>query len=945
MEELSRFMQVRQPQTLAREHKKLVGLNLDFGEKHSKFLVKLMKADCDKKKIEKIVKEFVKSKTKQNKVYIAEKDEIDPVLHNILTWISSKSLPITIEEFADFISNLKFSEVNIEREWLIYTDSYILSLIDKEIPISKDINFQLLIQVLYIYRYCIEVKEDQFLAIKNHHLLNEILRMSILLPDKLIIKRCCSSKVSGNLNILPNQAEQPALTASRKQVKVANGKDCECTCNDQCVSPSNHCICINPYIADLFIIREDLHRYEEGDIAHIENILAGEEKVRKHRNLYRTEDTRTDEMESITSEERDNQVSEKFSLKSEVKKTVDSKLGLEAGVSATIKYGPSVTIKPHAEVTANYSKSESKNIARSYAKDLVDRSITKLQEKIKSINVSNVINELEEKNKHSIINSHDGATHRSGLYYWVNKITRAQVFSYGKRMMFDVIIPEPAALYKRLFEIKQKKTAEKIRPVKPELTVDSIDRDNYINVLNGYGVSNAIEPPNENTAIQIGFHLSLTEPGDHTTESRSSSEFKSEQIPDGYEAHEMDYSIGCFIGDDNAQAGNNEASVTVSVGKRTILSESAEKGGLDRTNNWSTSSDGLPMNGEQGVITVSVGAYASLAMELSGTVSIRCRLTKEAYDKWRVKVYNLIMDDFNRKMVSYEATKDNDPLIQITGRNPFLNREVERNELKRHIISLLLCNHFNGIGSMNEKVDPCGYPEIDFEKLERETPLIQFFEQVFEWNYITYLFYHSMWARKCKWAELMDEDSGDPLFDKFLMAGASRVQVPINPGMEEIFQWFLWTGEIWGESGTPPVFGDDNYVSMIQELKEEKQCDFTDRPGNLEVIKGDMKVILKDSTYYYDLLNDQVNSLHIDNDIDREILIDFNIYRILAIESGVDKTEWKISIDKPYSGVNAQYLKHAIGAKYVGAPWEIKLPTKLVYLKNDQDKLPEYPLV
>ena len=73
--------------------------------------------------------------------------------------------------------------------------------------------------------------------------------------------------------------------------------------------------------------------------------------------------------------------------------------------------------------------------------------------------------------------------------------------------------------------------------------------------------------------------------------------------------------------------------------------------------------------------------------------------------------------------------------------------------------------------------DGVGLHHVD---LERDAPVVQFFEQVFEWEYVTYLFYHSMWARKCKWPELISEDSGDPLFDKFLTSGAARVQAQVH---------------------------------------------------------------------------------------------------------------------------------------------------------------------
>lgn len=309
------------------------------------------------------------------------------------------------------------------------------------------------------------------------------------------------------------------------------------------------------------------------------------------------------------------------------------------------------------------------------------------------------------------------------------------------------------------------------------------------------------------------------------------------------------------------------------------------------------------------------------------------------------------MADYNRKLESYNQQDNKDaPSVQIKGRNPFLNREIERNEFKRHIIAILMCNYFNGIGSMMEKVAPCGYPEIDFEKLEKDAPLIQFFEQVFEWNYINYLFYHSMWARKCKWPELIDEDSGDPLFDKFLMAGASRVQVPIRPGMEEMFGWFLKTGQIWGASGIPPIPGDDEYVSMIQELKESKQCDYKDRPGSIEAVNGSTVLRLTysgaDKLFYWDNILNQVNELNIKNDIDRELLVNYKIYRIIKVEQigPSDNTVWNISIERPFEDATMSNVKHAVGSLFVGAPWEIVIPSKLVYLRNETDKLPMYPL-
>jgi hypothetical protein len=93
-------------------------------------------------------------------------------------------------------------------------------------------------------------------------------------------------------------------------------------------------------------------------------------------------------------------------------------------------------------------------------------------------------------------------------------------------------------------------------------------------------------------------------------------------------------------------------------------------------------------------------------------------------------------------------------------------------------------------------------------------------------------------------------------------------------------------------------------------------------------------------------VNDQLNTLAVSNDINREILVNFEVYRIVKIEQATpgDPSAWNITIDRPYPDASANNLVHAVGAIFVGAPWEIVIPTKLVYLRNPNDKLPTYPL-
>jgi hypothetical protein len=948
MDELFRFLQLRQSQKLSEEHKQQVGLSLYPTSDYSPLANSLI-ATNKRGDVEKAVDNHLEEYSRSAKVF-DDLEALPSAVRAAYDWLNFKAMPITRDDFAHFVSSLNpFEAFDLEDEWIAYADNLLVAIYRGEVSINYCIDFQLLVRICHLFKLCITVRdgEAQVTDEASSDLIHAILVNPVLLPALVLRSRCsgdCRTKGKVDFPRVPDIA------------KGARDRACECKCDESCQAPSAHCICINTYIADLFIIKEELARYEAGDVADIENILAGELKVRRHRTLYRTESTTETEQETTTSEERDHQVSEKSSLQDEVKTAIDSKVGIDAGVTATLKYGEAITVTPHANVTANFSKSQAESVARSYSKEIVDRSATKIQEKVRRLQIAKIISELEEKNRHSIDNTQAGAVHRAGLYYWVNKVTHAQVFNHGKHMMFDAILPEPAALWKRLYQDKILLEKNKNEPPKPSVTPLTITRTNYGDLLSEFGISTSddVQPPDPHTALQVAFSQNVTKPDGGKNTGFSSTEFKSSDIPTGYKAVRMEFDVRAYSGAPTSTDGKDEVAVTVHVGDTVLLADTlneyqAEQDGTPLPLRMATWIGGgsRPMNGEEGTITVALAGFSSMAFEISGTISIICDLKQDAFEKWQSMIYNLIMADYNRKLDAYNASSNkNDELIQIKGRNPFLNREIERNEIKRHIIALLLCNYFNGIGSMMEKVAPCGFPEIDFAKLEKDSPIIQFFEQVFEWNYVTYLFYHSMWARKCKWPELIDEDSGDPLFDKFLMAGAARVQVPIRYGMENYFAWFLKTGQIWGASGTPPVSGDPEYVSMIQELKESEQGDYSDRPGLIAATKGNDVLELTDSGFYWDFANGQINSLAVNNDVDRELLVNYKVYRIVKVEQATagDPYAWNITIDEPYPDATAGNLKHAVGALYVGAPWEVVIPTELVYLRNPNDKLPVYPL-
>ncbi len=93
------------------------------------------------------------------------------------------------------------------------------------------------------------------------------------------------------------------------------------------------------------------------------------------------------------------------------------------------------------------SSQDTQKSASNYAREVMDKAVTNIQNRSTQNRSITKIFETEENNKHSFTNTQPNATHTSGIYRWLDKKYKAALYNYGKRLMFEFIIPEPAAFY------------------------------------------------------------------------------------------------------------------------------------------------------------------------------------------------------------------------------------------------------------------------------------------------------------------------------------------------------------------------------------------------------------------------------------------------------------------------------------------------------------------
>ena len=580
------------------------------------------------------------------------------------------------------------------------------------------------------------------------------------------------------------------------------------------------------------------------------------------------------------------------------------------GISISVSYGP------FAEGTANLnfahsdSREESNKNATRYSREVTDKAVRRTQERVLERRSVTTEREFEEINKHGF-NNVGGTGHVVGIYRWVDKIYEAQVVSYGLRTLFEFVVPEPAAMYRHALTVLPREGTSVQRPDPPgyclhstatflSLTPNDIKESNYLFWVSKYGVSGVNPPPPRFKTIGVTLNEEATTEGNSVTIGNETL-----QTPAGYRAVRAwaTGEVGLFAVEPPATG----PMLSFSVGRTKI--------GVHGSG---------PMNGEDGMIPLAAHGYRVAFFAV--TIEVLCERSQEAFEAWQIETYTAIIGAYNDQKSQFDAEMTRlaaQGEAFIGGRPPAINRDIERTELKRAAITMLTAQHFDDFDAMRRGVPSHGYPQMDLAEAQAEGSYIQFFEQAFEWVNATYRFYPYFWGRKDDWPRFLRLDDADPLFARFLQAGAARLQVPVRPGYEGAVQQFLLGNRPWEDESEFYVDGS-LYVSIVDEIREEQQGAFTKGLGTISLQQGSDTVTGVGSAFDA--------KLH----TDRDILILNTTYTVKDVQSPT-----QLTLDVPYRGITEQEVPYAFGARLVGDPWEVRVPTNLIYLQETSE-LPDF---
>jgi hypothetical protein len=615
-------------------------------------------------------------------------------------------------------------------------------------------------------------------------------------------------------------------------------------------------------IGDLLVVKQFLCRYEAGEVAHIENLLDGESKVRKLTRVDQTDDLISVVEDTTNQEEREITSSQRFELKSETEATIQSDLSAQLSGQVSGRYGV-VEYSANAGVSYSTSSTDSRRGANNFAKDVVDRSLTRIQTSVREERTTRRLTRTEELDRHELTNG--SGSNLAGVYRWVDKVYRAQVYNYGKRLMFEFVIPEPAAFALSVFEHdRQQERRPDIpqMPSRPNLDIAGISAatvSTYGQIYNLSGLDP--EPPLEDT-IAVAVPLSGLESVQASAHERQFS------LPEGYAVTKAQVD-GDWDGHSKPEHG-----IRVSIGGQTVRADSDNK--IHMTFPSQTLNFAPPLIGD---ITAVVFAYRIKAAGLS--IALTIQRTGRHYRQWQLSVYQAIMDAYDQAYREYlDARSEYESRLQgyeisqgvtIKGRNPRINQDLIRTELRKSCLSMIALQFdaqktddivFDAMKTREEKLpvearvttttqtvttttpqpntsvtvtttstreditvtdSPVQMPAIDVPEAVSDGRTVQFLEQAFEWQQISYVLYPYFWGKlPGKWYDSQKYyDEVDPLFARFLQAGAARVLVAVRPGFEGAVQHYLYTREPWN-GGPVPDIDDPLYLAVHAELRDQQ---------------------------------------------------------------------------------------------------------------------------
>lgn len=570
---------------------------------------------------------------------------------------------------------------------------------------------------------------------------------------------------------------------------------------------------------------------ERGELEYSVPLSPGEEVNISHKEWSNTSEEfsklATDFMEAYSEEG----VAEKSELMQSSSAQEQHSSGFNTGVTASGGYGP-ITMTTSLAVNVADSASQSEQSARNHSLTTTRKASSRSKTEHKtSFKVASAAG-TEDQQVRKIKNPYPDKATRVDYYQLVRK-WRVDLYRYGLRLTYDVMIPEPGfgilAHIQAMQDIQDAlempfgdPLAPKDSPAYFPWQFDTITDQELMSLAAQYGATGIDPYPGDGDGIKEVVVTAGWVAQDDATHGQELTQTVT--IPEGSVVSKAEVTaMTCdfWKGDQNT---DNEGTLTMVTPLNVQLFDpGAPDVGSSSHQDKGTPFTLTPWEGRGGDLQITViHSWISL---FNIDVNVTFSAASGALQTWRMKTYAAIREAAEKRYEEYrQALKDKLARLQeeLGGQDPLSLRKIEREEVMKGVLRWLFGPRFEFAPDLptsfapsenvtGVKNDPWAAfaTALAMGEISQQEETVKFLHHAIEWENMLYFLYPYFWSNAGRWDFKKYLDHPDPMHRVFLKSGAARVVLTIRPGFESAFVSFA-------ESGKP---GQSPYVEIAQEME------------------------------------------------------------------------------------------------------------------------------
>lgn len=411
-------------------------------------------------------------------------------------------------------------------------------------------------------------------------------------------------------------------------------------------------------------------------------------------------------------------------------------------------------------------------------------------------------------------------------YYQLMRKWRVDLYRYGLRMTYDIVIPSPGADLMRTIEDVAALDAKINTPFAFSMAPSDITRTNWENVAANYQAS--VDPPPKQTQSFMASANVQTSDADKEKFFVGAVEF---DVDTDYEITSGDVIVQYYYHDISPDAFALLLDVQFDPSPQVTT----------------TLFDQYPGGALQGGIIgrtghVSIGYFHRGVATAKITVTYEVTLRDDVFKAWQFRAWSAIRTAAEQQYEqSRQQLKDQRAALaaQIAPFDALTLRRMELEEIEKGVMRWLFGPAFNVTPAdiqqilnkmaandplKNDALDPSSLTNQQWQRMLEFGEFIKYVQQAIEWENVLYFVYPYFWDTPKNWTLKQFLQHPDAIHRTFLRAGSARVVLTIRPGFETSFAQLIETG------GFGQLPGDHPYVTIAQEIQNYANTNYPGIP-------------------------------------------------------------------------------------------------------------------